>query len=75
MLTDVAPVTAQNRIEVSPALITDGLLLNSMMTGGVPTGGLGFGDGAGTVMQLGMRISSSSSDKERKTNLFNVCTS
>jgi hypothetical protein len=55
--------------------MVDGLLLNSMITGGVPTGGIGFGDGAGTVIQLGIRISSSSSDRERKTNLFNVCTS
>jgi hypothetical protein len=53
----------------------DGLLLNSMITGGVPTGGIGLGDGAGTVIQPGMRISSSSSDNERKTNLFNVATS
>jgi hypothetical protein len=37
-------------------------------------GGIGFGDGAGNVKQPGMRISSSS-DKERKTNLFNLCTS
>jgi hypothetical protein len=55
--------------------MVDGLLLNSMITGGVPTGGIGFGDGAGTVIQLGIRISSSSSDRERKTNLFNVVTS
>jgi hypothetical protein len=67
MLTDVAPVTAQNRIDVSPALMVDGLLLNSTIAGGVPTDG--------TVIQPGMRISSSSSDRERKTNLFNVCTS
>ena len=71
MLTDVAPVTFQNRVDVPPALMVDGLLLNSMITGGVP---IGFGDGAVTVIQPGMRISSSS-DKERKTNLFNVCTS
>jgi hypothetical protein len=49
--------------------MVDGLLLNSMITGG-----LGFGDGAENVKQPGMRISSSS-DKERKTNLFNLCTS
>jgi hypothetical protein len=47
--------------------MVDGLLLNSMITGGVATGE--------TVKQPGMRISSSSSDKERKTNLFNVVTS
>jgi hypothetical protein len=46
--------------------MVDGLLLNSMITGGVPA--------AGTVIQPGMRIISSS-DRERKTNLFNVCTS
>ena len=74
MLTDVAPVTLHNRVDVLPTLMVDGLLLNSMITGGVPTGGIGFGDGAGNVKQPGMRISSSS-DKERKTNLFNVCTS
>jgi hypothetical protein len=42
-----------------------------MITGGVPTGGIGFD----AVKQLGMRMSSSSSDKERKTNLFNIVTS
>jgi hypothetical protein len=66
MLTDVAPVTAQNKIDVSPASMVDGLLLNSMITGGVTTDG--------TVKQPGMR-NSSSSDRERKTNLFNVVTS
>jgi hypothetical protein len=45
-----------------------------MITGGVPIGGVGFGAGAGNVKQPGMRISSSS-DRERKTNLFNVVTS
>jgi hypothetical protein len=45
-----------------------------MITGGVPTDGIGFGTGAGSVKQPGMRISSSS-DRERKTNLFNVVTS
>jgi hypothetical protein len=75
MLTDVAPITFQNKIDVPPALMVYGLLLNSMINGGVPTGGVGFGAGAGTVMQPGMRTSSSSSDRERKTNLFNVCTS
>jgi hypothetical protein len=59
---------------VPPGLMVDGLLLNSMITGGVPTGGIGFGDGAGNVKQPGMRISSSS-DRKRRTNLFNVCTS
>jgi hypothetical protein len=54
--------------------MVDGLLLNAMIIGGVPAGGMGFGDGAEIVKQPGMRISSSS-DKERKTNLFNVYTS
>ncbi len=58
-----------------PALMVDGLLLNTMITGGVPTGGIGFGAGAGNVKQPGMRISNNNSDRERKTNLFNVCTS
>ena len=50
-----------------PTVMVDGLLLNSMITGGVPAGVY--------VIQPGMRIRSSSSDKERKTNLFNVVTS
>jgi hypothetical protein len=45
-----------------------------MIAGSVPTGRIGFGAGAGNVKQPGMRISSSS-DRERKTNLFNLCTS
>jgi hypothetical protein len=47
--------------------MVDGLLLNSMITGGVPTDG--------TVKQPGMRNSNNNSDRERKTNLFNVVTS
>jgi hypothetical protein len=43
MLTDVAPVTFQNKIDGPPELIADGLLLNFMITGGVPTGGCGAG--------------------------------
>ena len=74
ILTELAPVTFHNRVDVPPALIADGVLLNSMITGVVPTGGIGFGAGAGNVKQPGTRISSSS-DKERKTNLFNVVTS
>jgi hypothetical protein len=46
MLTDVAPVTFQNKVDGLPELIADGLLLNSMITGGVTIGGIGFGDGA-----------------------------
>jgi len=67
-------VTFHNRVDVPPELIAAGLLLNSMITGGVPAGGTGFGGGAGSVKQPGMR-NSSSSDRERKPNLFNVCTS
>ena len=74
MLTDVAPVTFQNKVDGLPELIAGGLLLNSVITGGVPTDGLGFGDGAENVKQPGMR-NSNNSDREIKTNLFNVCTS
>ena len=45
ILTDVAPVTFHNIVDVPPGLIVDGLLLKAMMTGGVPTGGTGFGAG------------------------------
>jgi hypothetical protein len=64
MLTDVAPVTFHNRVDVPPALIVDGLLLNSMIAGGV-----------GSVIQPGMRNSNNSSDRAIRTNLFNVCAS
>jgi hypothetical protein len=40
MLTDVAPVTFHNKVDVPPAFIVAGLLLNAMITGGVPTGGI-----------------------------------
>jgi hypothetical protein len=50
-------------------------LLYTMMAGGVPTAGKGFGDEAGNVKQPGMRISNSSNDRERIINLFNVVTS
>jgi hypothetical protein len=59
---------------VPPELIVAGLLLNSMITGGVPTGGTGFDTGDGSVIQPGMRISSSN-DKEIKTAFFNAITS
>ena len=75
ILTNIAPVTFHTRVDVPPGLIVDGVLLNSPITEGCPTGGTGFGDGAGTVIQLGMRISNSNSDRETKTNLFNVVTS
>ena len=74
MLTELAPVTFHNRVDVPPTLIADGLLLNSIITGGVPTDRIGFGDGVCTVIQAGTRICSSS-DKEIKTNRFNVVTS
>ena len=74
ILTELAPVTFHNSVDVPPGLIVAGLLLNSMITGGVPTGGKGFGDVAGSIKQPGMRMSSSS-DREIKTNLFNVGTS
>jgi hypothetical protein len=74
MLTESAPVTFHNKVDVPPELIADGLLLNSMITGGVPTGEVGFGDWVGTVIQPGMRLNSSS-DRDRKTNLFTVYTS
>jgi hypothetical protein len=74
ILTELAPVTFHNRVDVPPGLIVDGLLLNSLITEGVPTGGIGFGAGAGNVKQPGMR-NNNSSDRERKTNLFNVVTS
>jgi hypothetical protein len=38
MLTDVAPVTFQDRIDVSPGLIGDGLLLKVPITEGCTTG-------------------------------------
>ena len=58
-----------------PALMVDGLLLNAMITGGVPAGMIGFGDGETNVIQPGMRMSNSSNDRERKAIFFNVVTS
>jgi hypothetical protein len=70
ILTELAPVTSQNKIDFPPALIVDGLLLNSLITGAV------VGDaGAGTVIQPGMRTSNNNSDSESKNDLFNVYTS
>ena len=74
MLTDVAPETFHNRVDIPPELIVDGLLLN-VPTEGVATGKVVFGAGAGSEKQPGMRISSNNSDRERKINFFNVCTS
>jgi len=51
ILTDVAPVTLHNKIEVPPALIVEGLLLNSRMAGAVPDGRMEFGGGILNVMQ------------------------
>jgi hypothetical protein len=70
ILTDVAPVTFHSRVDMPPELIVDGVLLNSLITEGVATGII-VADGE----QPGMRISNNNSDRERKTNLFNVCTS
>ena len=75
MLTDVAPVTFHKRVKVPPASIVAGLLLKAMITGGVPAGVIGFGDGDTNVIQPGMSMSNSSSDRERKTIFFNVFTS
>ena len=41
MLTDVAPVTFQNKTDGLPESTADGLLLNSLITGGIPAGGSG----------------------------------
>ena len=70
MLTELAPVTFHNKVDVLPGLIVDGLLLKVPITEGVPTGRV-VADGK----QPGMRISTNNSDRERQTNLFNVCTS
>ena len=75
ILTDVAPVTFHKRVDMPPELMVDGLLLNAMITGGVPTGVIGFGDGDTNVIQPGMKMSKSSNDRERKAIFFNVATS
>ena len=75
ILTDVAPVTFHNKVDVPPALMVDGLLLNAMITGGVPAGVIGLGDGVTNVIQPGTRMSNSRSEKERKAIFFNVITS
>jgi hypothetical protein len=75
ILTVSAPVTFHNRVDVSPELIVDGLLLNATITGGVITCGVGFVVWTGNVKQPGMTNSNNSSDSEIKTNFFNVCTS
>ena len=40
IVTNVAPVTFHNSVDVPPALIVDGLLLNTTITGDGPTGGV-----------------------------------
>ena len=45
ILTDVAPVTFHNRVDVPPELIVDGVLLKATITEGCPTCGTGFGAG------------------------------
>jgi hypothetical protein len=39
ILTELAPVTFHNRVDVPPELIVDGLLLKVPITEGCPTGG------------------------------------
>jgi hypothetical protein len=75
ILTDVAPVTFHNRVDVPPESIVDGVLLNSLITEGFPTGETRSGAGDVNVLQPCVKISTSNSDRERKTNLFNVITS
>ena len=75
ILTDVAPVTFHNKVDVPPALMVDGLLLNAMITGGFPTGVIGFGDGDTNVTQPGMKMNNSRNNRGRKVILFNVVTS
>ena len=45
ILTELAPVTFHNRVDVPPELIVDGLLLKSPITEDCPTCGIGFGAG------------------------------
>jgi hypothetical protein len=75
ILTESAPVTFHNSVDVPPESIVDGLLLNSLITEGFSAGEAGSGDWTGIVLQPGIKNSTSKSDRERKTNLFNVCTS
>jgi hypothetical protein len=75
MLTESAPVTFHNRVDVPPALILAGLLLNAPITAGCPTSGVLSATGVVNVIQPGKRISNNNSDRERKPNLFNLCTS
>ena len=70
MLTDVAPVTFHNRVDVPPALMVAGLLLNTTMAGGVPAGGVVV-----TYRQPGMRINNANTDKERIMSFFKIVTS
>jgi hypothetical protein len=66
ILTDVAPVTFHNNVDVPPELIADGLLLKATITGGVTCGEVG----AGAITQPALRTSNDNGSK-RKPNLFN----
>ena len=68
-------MTFHNKVDVPPALMVDGLLLNAMITGGVPAGVIGFGDWDTNVIQPGTRMSNSRSENESKVIFFNVVTS
>ncbi|MGA9048666.1 MAG: hypothetical protein WB588_06690 [Dehalococcoidia bacterium] len=46
ILTDLAPVTFHIKVDVPPALTVDGLLLNSIITGGIPAVEPGLDAGA-----------------------------
>ena len=70
ILTDVAPVTFHNKVDVPPELIADGLLLKATITGGVTCGG----GGGGAIAQPALRTSNDNGSK-RKPNLFNLFTS
>jgi hypothetical protein len=75
ILTDVAPVTFHNRVDVPSELIADGLLLNAMITGGVPAGVVGVVGWVGNVKQPGITISNNNSAKEKIPNFLILCTS
>jgi hypothetical protein len=71
MLTDVAPVTFHDSVDVPPGLIVDGLLPNCIRVCGVPDGRVAADGEVRNVTQPGIRINSSDNTKERITNLFN----
>ena len=74
ILTELAPVTFHNRVDVPPELIADGILLNSLITEGIAAGGVVAGTGGRTVIQPIMRMTI---NNERKRNIyfFNVIAS